>query len=71
LDDDVTVTAAAMVSRDIAKQMCTIMTIAAACDERLRRTISSGEFAAGMWPSRGQEAIAAGVGAALRPDIGW
>jgi pyruvate dehydrogenase E1 component alpha subunit len=48
--------------------MYSTMTVAAACDERLRRAISSGEFSAGMWPSRGQEAIAAGVGAALRRD---
>jgi pyruvate dehydrogenase E1 component alpha subunit len=68
MDDDVAVTTQAAVSREVAKQMYTTMTIAAACDERLRRAISSGEFAAGMWPSRGQEAIAAGVGAALRRD---
>ncbi|WP_243657784.1 thiamine pyrophosphate-dependent dehydrogenase E1 component subunit alpha [Parafrankia sp. BMG5.11] len=44
------------------------MTLAAACDERLRRGILRGEFAATIWPSRGQEAIPAGMGAALRTD---
>jgi pyruvate dehydrogenase E1 component alpha subunit len=48
--------------------MYTTMTLAAACDERLRRGISRGEFAATIWPSRGQEAIPAGFGAALRRD---
>jgi pyruvate dehydrogenase E1 component alpha subunit len=48
--------------------MYTTMTLAAACDERLRRGISRGEFAATIWPSRGQEAIPAGMGAALRAD---
>src|SRR4029077_19778446 len=44
------------------------MTLAAACDERLRKGIMRGEFATVIWPSRGQEAIAAGFGAALRTD---
>ncbi|TCJ33701.1 thiamine pyrophosphate-dependent dehydrogenase E1 component subunit alpha [Parafrankia sp. BMG5.11] len=48
--------------------MYTTMTLAAACDERLRRGILRGEFAATIWPSRGQEAIPAGMGAALRTD---
>ncbi|TDC57458.1 thiamine pyrophosphate-dependent dehydrogenase E1 component subunit alpha [Actinomadura sp. KC345] len=48
--------------------MYTTMTLAAACDERLRRGIGRGEFAAVIWPHRGQEAIAAGMGAALRAD---
>ena len=37
------------------------MTLAAACDERLRKGIFRGEFATVIWPSRGQEAIAAGL----------
>jgi TPP-dependent pyruvate/acetoin dehydrogenase alpha subunit len=56
------------VNQDIARQLYTTMTLAMACDERLRRGIGSGEFAAVIWPSRGQEAIAAGIGAALRRD---
>jgi pyruvate dehydrogenase E1 component alpha subunit len=44
------------------------MTLAQAVDARLRKGIGRGEFAAVIWPSRGQEAIAAGVGAALRRD---
>jgi TPP-dependent pyruvate/acetoin dehydrogenase alpha subunit len=44
------------------------MVVAEALDERLRRGIGRGEFAVAIWPARGQEAIAAGLGAALRPD---
>ncbi len=39
-----------------------------ACDERLRRGLSGGEFACTYWPATGQEAIAAALGAVLRPD---
>jgi acetoin:2,6-dichlorophenolindophenol oxidoreductase subunit alpha len=56
------------VSKDIARRMYSTMTVAAACDERLRTGIGRGEFAATVWPSRGQEAIPAGLGAALRRD---
>jgi acetoin:2,6-dichlorophenolindophenol oxidoreductase subunit alpha len=56
------------VPADVARGMYATMTLAAACDERLRRGISRGEFAATIWPSRGQEAIPAGFGAALRRD---
>src|SRR3954447_20929901 len=44
------------------------MTLAQAIDDRLRRGIASGEFVGVIWPSRGQEAIAAGVGTSLRQD---
>ncbi|WP_084740235.1 thiamine pyrophosphate-dependent enzyme [Cryptosporangium aurantiacum] len=44
------------------------MTLAQAVDARLRKGIGRGEFFAVIWPSRGQEAVAAGVGAALRRD---
>jgi pyruvate dehydrogenase E1 component alpha subunit len=49
------------------------MALACAVDERQRRGIMRGEFATVIWPSRGQEAIAAGVSLALQPDerLGW
>lgn len=56
------------VDQDIARRLYSIMTLAQAVDERLRRGIASGEFVTVIWPSRGQEAIAAGLGAALRRD---
>jgi pyruvate dehydrogenase E1 component alpha subunit len=58
----------AEVSKDTARQLYATMALAAACDERLRQGIARGEFVCTIWPSRGQEAIAAGLGAALRPD---
>ena len=63
-----TVTTTTAVSQAVARQLYTTMTLSAACDERLRRGIARGEFAATIWPSRGQEAIPAGLGAALRRD---
>jgi pyruvate dehydrogenase E1 component alpha subunit len=63
-----TVAETTSVSADIARQLWRRMTLAQAIDDRLRRGIASGEFAAVIWPSRGQEAIAAGVGTALRQD---
>ena len=48
--------------------MFEVMALAKACDERLRKGIATGEFLTVYWPSRGQEAIAAGLGAALRSD---
>jgi pyruvate dehydrogenase E1 component alpha subunit len=62
---DVSTTA---VSQDIARQLYRTMTLSAACDERLRLGIARGEFVATIWPSRGQEAVAAGLGTALRRD---
>ena len=44
------------------------MTLARACEMRLRKGFSSGEFSGVIWPSRGQEAIAAGIATALRQD---
>lgn len=41
---------------------------AAALDTRLLNGIKRGEFATVTWPSRGQEAIPAALGLALRPD---
>ncbi|MDA8048164.1 MAG: thiamine pyrophosphate-dependent dehydrogenase E1 component subunit alpha [Actinomycetota bacterium] len=55
-------------AEEVGRELYTKMTLAAACDERLRQGIARGEFAVTIWPSRGQEAIAAGLGAALRKD---
>ena len=44
------------------------MVRAQALDERLFRGLSRGEFVGVTWPSRGQEAIPAGMGAVLRND---
>jgi acetoin:2,6-dichlorophenolindophenol oxidoreductase subunit alpha len=48
--------------------MLEVMALAKACDERLRKGISTGEFLTVYWPSRGQEAIAAGFATCLRGD---
>ena len=39
-----------------------------AADDRLSKGIGTGEFMCVYWPSRGQEAIAAAMGVALRTD---
>jgi pyruvate dehydrogenase E1 component alpha subunit len=44
------------------------MALAQAVDNRLCRGIVGGELVTVIWPSRGQEAIAAGLGVALRRD---
>jgi pyruvate dehydrogenase E1 component alpha subunit len=44
------------------------MVLMQAADDRLSRGIRSGEFVCVYWPPRGQEAIAAAMGVALRPD---
>ncbi|MER7687181.1 thiamine pyrophosphate-dependent dehydrogenase E1 component subunit alpha [Streptomyces sp. NPDC097610] len=44
------------------------MTLARACEARLRKGFGSGEFAGVIWPSRGQEAIAGGMSTVLRRD---
>src|SRR5258708_30814995 len=44
------------------------MVLMKAADDRLSKGISTGEFMCVYWPSRGQEAIAAAMGVALRPD---
>jgi acetoin:2,6-dichlorophenolindophenol oxidoreductase subunit alpha len=56
------------VTRDQARELYAKMMLAYAVDERLRRGIMRGEFATVIWPSRGQEAVAAGVSLALRAD---
>jgi pyruvate dehydrogenase E1 component alpha subunit len=45
-----------------------LMSTAQTLDTRLLRGIRSGELAAIIWPSRGQEAVAASMGLALRED---
>lgn len=61
-------TAPPTVSPDVARTLYTKMALAYAVDERLRKGIGTGEFQTVIWPSRGQEAIAAGIGTALRQD---
>lgn len=56
------------VSRVVARELYTNMAREFAVDDRLRRGLASGEFMTVIWPARGQEAIPAGVGAALRTD---
>lgn len=63
-----TVTSPEPVSKDIARQLYTKMMLELTVDERLRRGIASGEFQCVIWPSRGQEAIPAAIGTALRLD---
>lgn len=63
-----TAAVATHIEPELARHLYTTMALAKACDERLRRGIGNGEFAAVIWPSRGQEAVGAGVGAALRRD---
>jgi acetoin:2,6-dichlorophenolindophenol oxidoreductase subunit alpha len=58
-------TATTAAGSDLGRRLYATMTLAQACDERLRSGIASGEFMAVIWPSRGQEAVAAGMGAAL------
>jgi acetoin:2,6-dichlorophenolindophenol oxidoreductase subunit alpha len=50
------------------RRMYEVMALIRACDERVRRGLSGGEFACTYWPATGQEAIAAALGAVLRPD---
>ncbi|SHM64142.1 pyruvate dehydrogenase E1 component alpha subunit [Cryptosporangium aurantiacum] len=56
------------IDTELARRLYSTMTLAQAVDARLRKGIGRGEFFAVIWPSRGQEAVAAGVGAALRRD---
>jgi TPP-dependent pyruvate/acetoin dehydrogenase alpha subunit len=63
---DVTSTAAA--PADTQKRIYALMVLMKAADDRLSKGIGTGEFICVYWPSRGQEAIAAAMGVALRPD---
>jgi len=48
--------------------MFELMVSIRACDDRLRRGLSGGEFACTYWPATGQEAVAAALGVVLRTD---
>jgi acetoin:2,6-dichlorophenolindophenol oxidoreductase subunit alpha len=50
------------------ERLYALMVLMKAADDRLSKGISTGEFMCVYWPSRGQEAIAAAMGVALRPD---
>lgn len=50
------------------RRMFEVMALIQACDERIRRGLSGGEFACTYWPATGQEAIAAALGTVLRTD---
>lgn len=53
---------------EVQRRLYALMTLMKAADDRLSKGISTGEFMCVYWPSRGQEAIAAGMGVALRED---
>jgi len=53
---------------DVERRLYELMMLMKAADDRLSKGISTGEFMCVYWPSRGQEAIAAAMGVALRPD---
>ena len=53
---------------DTQRRLFELMLLMEAADDRLSKGIRSGEFACVYWPPRGQEAIAAAMGVALRPD---
>ena len=50
------------------RRLYELMVLMKAADDRLSKGISTGEFMCVYWPSRGQEAVAAAMGVALRPD---
>jgi acetoin:2,6-dichlorophenolindophenol oxidoreductase subunit alpha len=52
----------------VRRRMYELMALILACDERVRRGLSGGEFACTYWPATGQEAIAAALGTVLRTD---
>jgi acetoin:2,6-dichlorophenolindophenol oxidoreductase subunit alpha len=59
-----------MVTTDpkVQRRLYELMVLMKAADDRLSKGIASGEMMCVYWPSRGQEAIAAALGVALRPD---
>lgn len=57
-----------VVGPELARELYTKLRLAYALDERLRKGILTGELVGVIWPSRGQEAIPSGIGAALRTD---
>ena len=54
--------------RAMQRRLYALMVLMKAADDRLAQGIGTGEFMCVYWPSRGQEAIAAAMGVALRPD---
>lgn len=52
----------------VERRLYGLMVLMKAADDRLSKGIGTGEFMCVYWPSRGQEAIAAAMGVALRPD---
>lgn len=52
----------------VQRRLYALMVLMKAADDRLSKGIGTGEFMCVYWPSRGQEAIAAAMGVALRPD---
>jgi acetoin:2,6-dichlorophenolindophenol oxidoreductase subunit alpha len=56
------------VPKDVQSRLYQLMVLMKAADDRLSKGIGTGEFMCVYWPSRGQEAIAAAMGVALRPD---
>ncbi|HXO14624.1 MAG TPA: thiamine pyrophosphate-dependent enzyme, partial [Mycobacterium sp.] len=61
-------TSAVEASADVQKRLYALMVLMKAADDRLSKGIGTGEFMCVYWPSRGQEAIAAAMGVALRAD---
>ncbi|WP_245847177.1 thiamine pyrophosphate-dependent enzyme, partial [Mycobacterium szulgai] len=53
---------------EVQRRLYALMMLMKAADDRLSKGIGTGEFMCVYWPSRGQEAIAAAMGATLRPD---
>ena len=56
------------IAKDVQRRLYELMVLMKAADDRLSKGIGTGEFMCVYWPSRGQEAIAAAMGVALRPD---
>jgi pyruvate dehydrogenase E1 component alpha subunit len=55
-------------SPELQRRLYALMVLMKAADDRLSKGISTGEFMCVYWPSRGQEAIAAAMGVAVRED---
>lgn len=61
-------TTAAAPPAAVQRRIYALMVLMKAADDRLSKGIGTGEFVCVYWPSRGQEAIAAAMGVALRAD---
>ena len=55
-------------SSELQRRIYALMVLMKSADDRLSKGIGTGEFMCVYWPSRGQEAIAAAMGVALRDD---